>query len=54
MVTRRISGGTNGLSDRMDYYDRAALVMLDFDFPVNGVRAFQEAAPRREAAPSTG
>lgn len=44
-ITRRINGGLNGFADRLDYYDRAALVLLDY--PVNGIRAFQEAAKKR-------
>lgn len=30
MITRRINGGTNGLSDRLDYYTRAGLVFLGY------------------------
>lgn len=45
MITRRINGGLNGYADRLDYYDRTALVLLGY--PVNGVRPFQEAAKRR-------
>lgn len=30
MVTRRVNGGLNGYSDRLRYYDRAALVFLGY------------------------
>lgn len=40
MITRRINGGLNGYEDRLDYYDRAALVLLGL--PIS-VREFQKA-----------
>lgn len=40
-VTRKINGGTNGLADRYQCYDRAALVLLGYS-PTD-VRSFQEA-----------
>lgn len=30
MITRRVNGGLNGYSDRLDYYDRSALVLLGY------------------------
>ncbi|WP_292607777.1 glycoside hydrolase family 19 protein [Mesorhizobium sp.] len=30
MITKKVNGGLNGYADRLDYYDRAALVMLDY------------------------
>lgn len=30
MITRRVNGGLNGYADRLDYYDRSALVMLGY------------------------
>ena len=41
MVTRRINGGYNGLNDRIEYYSRAALVLLGFK--PDDVREFQKA-----------
>lgn len=46
MITRRINGGLNGYGDRLEYYDRVALVLLGYD-PARGLRAFQEAAKAR-------
>lgn len=40
MVTRRINGGLNGYSDRLHYFDRAALVLLGY--PPESVSAFQD------------
>jgi putative chitinase len=31
LITRRINGGLNGYADRLRYYDRAALVLLEYD-----------------------
>lgn len=31
MITRKINGGLNGLEDRLDYYSRVSLVLLDYD-----------------------
>lgn len=42
MITRRINGGTNGLSNRINWYVRAALVLLGFK--PDGVAAFQRQA----------
>lgn len=39
MITRRVNGGLNGYEDRLDYYDRSALVMLGYG-PTE-VRKFQ-------------
>ena len=41
-ITRRINGGTNGLTDRLRWYVRAALVLLGYA-PAD-VRGFQSAA----------
>ncbi len=30
MITRKINGGLNGLSDRLDYYDRTAFILLGY------------------------
>jgi putative chitinase len=43
MVTRRINGGTNGLADRIDNYERAALVLLGFKLESGAVATFQKA-----------
>lgn len=45
MITRKINGGLNGYDDRLNYYDRAALVFLGY--PVNGYQAFQIFAKRK-------
>lgn len=42
MVTRRINGGLNGYADRLHRYDRAALVLLDYE--PEAVRRFQDDA----------
>lgn len=42
MITRRVNGGLNGYADRLDYYDRAALVLLGYG-PTE-IRAFQKKA----------
>lgn len=39
MVTRRVNGGLNGYNDRLNYYDRSALVLLGYT-PTN-IRQFQ-------------
>lgn len=41
MVTRRVNGGLNGYSDRLRYYDRAALVILGYG--PDDVKEFQRA-----------
>jgi len=41
MVTRRINGGLNGYADRLKRYDRAALVLLNFE--PSGLKMFQKA-----------
>lgn len=38
-ITKKINGGMNGFDDRVDYYVRIALVMLDR--PVNSLKQFQ-------------
>ncbi|TPJ60815.1 glycoside hydrolase family 19 protein [Mesorhizobium sp. B2-6-1] len=45
MITRKINGGLNGFDDRLDYYDRTALVMLGY--PLGAYKAFQQAAKRK-------
>lgn len=45
MITRRINGGLNGYDDRLTFYDRAALVMLDYG-PTE-IEKFQKAAKAR-------
>jgi putative chitinase len=45
MITRKINGGLNGFDDRLDYYDRTALVMLGY--PLGGYKAFQDMAKRK-------
>ncbi|MER8959290.1 glycoside hydrolase family 19 protein [Mesorhizobium sp. M0701] len=30
MITKKVNGGLNGYADRLEYFDRAALVMLDY------------------------
>jgi putative chitinase len=45
MITRKINGGVNGIADRMDYYDRAALALLGY--PTNAIPSFQVDAKRR-------
>jgi len=45
MITRRINGGLNGYGDRLEYYDRVALVLLGYG--VDDLRQFQEAAKTR-------
>jgi putative chitinase len=42
MVTRKINGGLNGYDDRLDYYDRTALVLSGYG--PTSVLAFQKAA----------
>jgi putative chitinase len=42
MITRRVNGGLNGYADRLDYYDRSALVMLGYG-PTE-IRRFQTEA----------
>lgn len=45
MVTRRINGGLNGYADRLDYYVRAALVLLGYKpDDVKGFQAKHKAA----------
>jgi len=41
MVTRGINGGLNGYADRLKRYDRAALVLLNFE--PSGLKMFQKA-----------
>ena len=57
MVSRRVNGGTNGLADRLDWYDKAALVLLGYgkaDVPgfqrAAGVLVGGVAGPRTRAA----
>lgn len=42
MVTRKVNGGLNGYEDRLSYYDRAALVLLDRE-PTD-LKGFQKSA----------
>jgi len=44
MITRRINGGLNHFSERLDATDRAALVLLGYKTDKGGIRAFQENA----------
>lgn len=46
MITRKINGGLNGYGDRLDYYDRCALVLLGYD-PAKDMDKFQTDAQRR-------
>lgn len=39
MITRRVNGGLNGYADRLDYYDRSALVLLGYG--PRDIRKFQ-------------
>lgn len=39
MITRRINGGLNGYSERLEFYTRLGLAVLGYD--VQGIRAFQ-------------
>lgn len=41
MVTKRINGGLNGYADRLDYYARAALVLLGYGVSKDDLRRFQ-------------
>jgi len=43
MITRRVNGGLNGYADRLELYDRAALVFLGYG--PEDVRAFQSDTP---------
>jgi putative chitinase len=45
VITRKVNGGLNGFDDRLDYYDRAALVMVGY--ALGGYKAFQQAAKRK-------
>lgn len=42
MITRKVNGGLNGYEDRLNYYDRAALVMLGYE-PTD-IRGLQSSA----------
>lgn len=42
MITRKVNGGLNGYEDRLSYYDRAALVLLD-RAPTD-IKGFQKSA----------
>ncbi|UIY28678.1 glycoside hydrolase family 19 protein [Neorhizobium galegae] len=42
MVTRKVNGGLNGYEDRLSYYDRSALVLLDL--APNDIKGFQSSA----------
>lgn len=46
MVTRRINGGLNGYADRLDYYGRAALVLLGYATSKDEIERFQREHPR--------
>lgn len=45
MITRRVNGGLNGFADRLEYYDRAAFVLLGY--PLGAYKQFQEMAKRK-------
>ncbi|MES0029996.1 glycoside hydrolase family 19 protein [Mesorhizobium sp. M0040] len=44
MITKKVNGGLNGYADRLEYYDRAALVMLDYG--PTGYERFQSNAQK--------
>lgn len=51
MITRRINGGLNGYADRLNYYTRAALVLMGYDVTRKNIKASirsvqQKATPR--------
>jgi putative chitinase len=52
MITRRVNGGLNGFEDRLDYYGRAALVLLGYGTAKEAVKRFQKEHP--EAGPPDG
>jgi len=41
IITRRINGGLNGFGNRLDYYSRAALVLLGFGLSKAEIEKFQ-------------
>lgn len=45
MITRRINGGLNGYADRLELYDRAALVLLGYE--PEEIRSFQVSAKQK-------
>jgi putative chitinase len=45
MITRRVNGGLNGFEDRLDYYGRAALVLLGYGTAKEAVKRFQKDHP---------
>ncbi len=52
MITRRVNGGLNGFEDRLDYYGRAALVLLGYGTTKDDIKRFQREHP--EAGRSDG
>jgi putative chitinase len=56
MISRRINGGTNGLSDRLELFVRAGLVLLDYKLEASVVKRFQSEhglTPDDVAGPAT-
>lgn len=45
MITRKVNGGLNGYDDRLDYFDRAAFVLLGY--PLGAYKAFQTDARKK-------
>lgn len=45
MITRKVNGGLNGYDDRLDYFDRAAFVLLGY--PLGAYKAFQTDAIKK-------
>lgn len=41
MITRRVNGGLNGYTTRLEYYTRLGLTMLGFEFNKAGIENFQ-------------
>ncbi|HWK65409.1 MAG TPA: glycoside hydrolase family 19 protein [Rhizobiaceae bacterium] len=49
MITRRVNGGLNGFEDRLDYYGRAALVLLGYGTTEAEIKRFQREHPEAGA-----
>lgn len=50
MITRRVNGGLNGFEDRLDYYGRAALVLLGYGTTEAEIKRFQREHPEAGSA----